>query len=152
MSRTLAASRRISEQGRSTHVEMIALSRNSTVRRMPMSKNSYRPTRPATDRLHPGVYVALVFLALWFVASAWGFRGDGHTDYLLVVASGLIFMAMSIPIMLWRSHPHPEQPPSRSLREWVSTREFRTWQDRVEAKSAAIEILLPVAAVAFGMS
>jgi hypothetical protein len=155
MAGVLAASRRISEPSRSAHVDVIALGCNSHFRSMPMSKDSYRPTRPITDHLHPGVYVALVFLALWFVVSAWGFGGDGHTDYLLVVASGLILFAVAIPITLWRiwrSHPHEEAPPTRSLREWASTREFRTWQDRVKAKNAAIEILLPIAAVAFGMS
>jgi len=120
-----------------------------------MSKNTYRPTTPTTDRLHPGLYLALVFLGLWFVVSAWAFGGDGYTDYLLVVASGLIFIAIAIPATLWniwRHHPHKEGPRNGSLREWASTSEFRTWQDRVKGKNAAIEILLPIAAVAFGMS
>jgi hypothetical protein len=120
-----------------------------------MSRKPYRPTKPITDRLHPGLYLALVALGLWFVVSAWAFGGDGYTDYLLVVASGLIFMAIAIPVTLWRiwrHHPHEEDPSTGSLREWVSTSEFRTWQDRVKAKNAAIEILLPIAAVALGMS
>jgi hypothetical protein len=120
-----------------------------------MSRNAYRPTKRITDRLHPGLYVALVALGLWFVLSAWAFGGDGYTDYLLVVASGLVFIAIAIPLTLWRiwrHHSQTEEPPSGSLREWASTSEFRTWQDRVKAKNAAIEILLPIAAVAFGMS
>jgi hypothetical protein len=120
-----------------------------------VSRSPYRPARPVTDRLHPGLYVALVALALWFVLSAWAFGGDGYTDYLLVVASGLVLIAIAIPALLWRiwrHHPHEEEPSNGSLREWAETSEFRTWQDRVKAKSAAIEILLPVAAVAFGMS
>lgn len=120
-----------------------------------MSRNEYRPTVRVTDRLHPGVYLALVALGLWFVVSAWAFGGDGYTDYLLVVASGLIFIAIAIPAALWRiwrHHPHGDDAPQESFREWVSASEFRTWQDRVKAKNAAIEILLPIAAVAFGMS
>ena len=120
-----------------------------------MSRNAHRPTKRITDRLHPGLYVVLVALGLWFVLSAWAFGGDGYTDYLLVVASGLVFIAMAIPLTLWRirrHHSHGEEPPSGSLREWASTSEFRTWQDRVKTKNAAIEILLPIAAVAFGMS
>jgi hypothetical protein len=120
-----------------------------------MSRSPYRPTRPVTDRLHPGLYIVVVALAMWFVVSAWAFGGDGYTDYLLVVASGLIFIAIAIPALLWRiwrHHPHEEDPPNGSLREWAETNEFRTWQDRVKAESAAIEILLPIAAVAFGMS
>lgn len=120
-----------------------------------MSRNAYRPTKRITDRLHPGLYIALVALGLWFVLSAWAFGGDGYTDYLLVVASGLVFIAIAIPLTLWRvwrHHSHTQEPPTGSLREWASTSEFRTWQDRVKGKNAAIEILLPIAAVAFGMS
>jgi hypothetical protein len=119
-----------------------------------MSRNAYRPTKRITDRLHPSLYLVLVGLGLWFVVSAWAFGGDGYTDYLLVVASGLVFIAMAIPLTLWRiwRHSHGEEQPSGSLREWASASEFRTWQDRVKAKDAAIEILLPIAAVAFGMS
>jgi hypothetical protein len=120
-----------------------------------MSKHDYHPTKRVTDRLHPSLYLALVGLGLVYVIAAWGFGGDGYTDYLLVVASGLIFIAMAIPATLWRiwrSHPHDEGEPSGSLREWAATSEFRTWQDRVKAKNAAIEILLPIAAVAFGLA
>lgn len=118
-----------------------------------MGEKMFRPTPRITDRLHPGVYVIIVGLALWFVLSAWAFGGDSHTDYLLVV-SGLFGIAIAIPAGLWRiwrSHPHKEAP-HESLREWASASEFRTWQDRVKAKNAAIEILLPIAAVAFGLS
>ena len=119
-----------------------------------MSRNTYRPAKPVTDRLHPALYLALIALALWFVVSAWAFGGDGYTDYLLVVASGLIGIVIAILAVLWRiwrNHPHDDRPVV-SLREWLVTREFRIWQDRVKAGNAAIEILLPVAAVAFGMS
>jgi hypothetical protein len=105
-----------------------------------MARKPYRPTGRVTDRLHPGLYLALAFLALWFVFSAWAFGGDGYTDYLLVVASGLIFIAIAIPAALWRiwrNHPHDDGGPQGSLREWVASNEFRTWQDRVKAKNAA---------------
>ncbi|MGE0150834.1 MAG: hypothetical protein AB7R87_26060 [Parvibaculaceae bacterium] len=120
-----------------------------------MSRKIYRPAIRVTDRLHPALYLALVVLALWFVLSAWGFAGDEHTDYLLVVASGLVVIAVAIPAALWRiwrHHPHEKEEPSGSLRDWASSSEFRTWQDRVKAGNAAVEILLPIAAVAFGMS
>ncbi len=42
-----------------------------------MSRNPYRPTSPITDRLHPGLYLALVGLGLWFVLSVWAFGGEG---------------------------------------------------------------------------
>jgi hypothetical protein len=120
-----------------------------------MNGHKYRPTRRVSDRLHPGLYLVLAGLALVFVLSSWGFSGDSHTDYLLVVASGLIIFAIAIPAALWRiwrHHAHDDGGPQGSLREWAETSEFRIWQDRVKAKNAAIEILLPVAAVAFGMA
>lgn len=117
-------------------------------------QSTCRPTRRITDRLHPNLYLALVALTLWFVISASAFGGDGYTDYLLVAATGLIAVVIAVLAGLWRiwrNHPHDDRP-SGSFREWAATRELRIWQDRVKAKNAAIEILLPVAAVAFGMS
>jgi hypothetical protein len=38
-----------------------------------------------------------------------------------------------------------------SLRMWAAG-ELDTWQDRVKGTNAAVEMLLPVAAVAFGMT
>jgi hypothetical protein len=120
-----------------------------------MSRKPYRPTWRVTDRLHPGLYLLLAGLGLWFVLSVWAFGGRAYTDYLLAVASGLIFIAVAIPAMLWRiwrNHPHEKGERRESLREWAASNEFSTWQDRVKGRNAAIEILLPVAAVAFGMS
>ena len=120
-----------------------------------MGRKIYRPSVRITDRPHPGLYMIIVLLAVWFVLSAWAFAGGAYTDYLLAVASGLIAIAIAIPAALWRiwrHHPHEEEEPSGSLRAWAASSEFRTWQDRVKAKYAAVEILLPVAAVAFGMS
>jgi hypothetical protein len=121
---------------------------------MPLSRKVYRPAGRVTDRLHPGLYLALVSLAAWFLFSAWLFAGGAYSDYLLAVASALIVITIAIPAALWRiwrHHLHKKEEPSGSLREWATT-EFRTWQDRVKGKNAAIEILLPIAAVAFGMS
>jgi hypothetical protein len=122
-------------------------------RRAFMAKKTYRPGRWDPDHLHPGLYLALSALALWFVFSAWAFGGGAYTDYLLTVASGLIFIAVAIPTALWRiwrNHPHQEES-KQPFQRWASS-ELHIWQDRVSGRNAAVEILLPVAAVAFGMS
>lgn len=118
-----------------------------------MTRKPYRPTLRRTDHLHPGVYLALAGLALWFVFSAWAFAGSAYTDYLLTIASGLIFIAVAIPAALWRIRRNhlPSEESRQPFREWASS-EFHIWQDRVSGRSAAVEILLPVAAVAFGLS
>ena len=117
-----------------------------------MTRKTYRPTRRVTDHLHLGLYLALSGLSLWFIFSAWAFGGDGYTDYLLT-ASGLILIAIAIPFGLWRiwrNHPHQDEV-KEPFREWALS-EFHIWQDRVAGRNAAVEIILPVAAVAFGMS
>jgi hypothetical protein len=43
------------------------------------------------------------------------------------------------------------QAPQRSFRNWASC-EFDTWQYRLNAGNAAVEVLLPIAAIAFGMT
>jgi hypothetical protein len=116
---------------------------------------------PATTAtLHPVVYLTILALAVWFVLSAWGgFGGNSHTDYLLVVVSGLVFVAMAIPCILWRMASKRTKKPSDSseddasagsFQDWVA-HDFETWQGRVRGADAAIEILSPIAAVALGM-
>lgn len=120
-----------------------------------MSRQTSHPQwQRVTDHLHPGLYLALAGLALWYILSAWSFGGDGYTDYLLAIASGLILIAVAIPAALWRiwrNHSHEEGSPNESFRAWAAS-DFRIWQDHMKARDAAIEILLPIAAVAFGMS
>jgi hypothetical protein len=123
-----------------------------------MSSDFHRRERPVSDRLHPLVFMAIVGLALWFVVSAWGFATDGYTDYLLAVVSGFILIAVALSYVLWRvwrkaQGPDPERGTARQeeFQQWVSG-EFDTWQDRVTGANAAVQILLPLAAVAFGMT
>ena len=110
--------------------------------------------RPVSNGLHPYVYAAIAALVLWFVLSVWlGFASDGYTDWLLVVVSGFLMILMAIPFVLSRvSRDNADDgSPRRSLRGWASC-EFDTWQYRLTCRSAAVEVLLPVAAAAFGMT
>jgi hypothetical protein len=88
--------------------------------------------------------------------SAWaGFATDDSTAYVLAVVSGLVFITIAIPCALWlasRTGQDPRAPSSRNqFRDWTAG-DFRTSQDQLKASSAAIQILLPLAAVAFGMT
>jgi len=110
--------------------------------------------RPAMDGLHPYVYAAVAALVLWFIVSVWAaFAGDGYTDWLLVVVSGFLLVAVAIPFVLSQvSRVDADGAASQnSFRDWTSC-EFDTWQYRLKCKHAAIEVLLPVAAIAFGMT
>lgn len=108
--------------------------------------------------LHPLVYVGLVGLTLWLVLAIWGFGYDGETDYLLTVVTGFLVMAVAIPstlaLMVYRQRDRRERKNERdakSFREWVAG-DFDTWQDRVKGRNAAVEVLLPMAAIAIGMT
>ena len=100
--------------------------------------------------------MALVGFAAWFALAVWGFASDGYADWLLFVITAFIVMAVSIPLILWgvsRRHHAPNAPAENegTFRSWIR-RDFVTWQDRVKARNAAIEALLPLAAAAFGMT
>ena len=107
------------------------------------------PEHETTSLLHPRVYTLMMGLAGWLVLSVWIFSGVGSTDYLLTIVSGFIFIAVTLPFILSRlRRPDSEGP---SFRTWGSG-DFDTWTGRLRGSHAATEILLPIAAVAFGMT
>src|SRR5690349_8190551 len=121
-----------------------------------MGDERARPERRVLSRFHPLFYKAIAGLALWFVLAAWGFVGDSRTAYLLAVVSGFFLLAVGLPVALWltsRSGPVDDTNPQaeRRLSRWASS-EFETWTGRVRGKLAIVEALLPIAAVAIGMT
>jgi hypothetical protein len=125
-----------------------------------MSNHDQESRQQASKRvvsaLHPAVYLALVGLTLWLVLAIWGFGYDGQTDYLLAIVTGFLVIAVAIPstlaLMVHRQSNSDEQSSAKtSLREWMAG-DFDTWQDRVRGRNAAVEVLLPMAAIAIGMT
>jgi hypothetical protein len=111
--------------------------------------------RPVWNQLHPLVYAAAVGLVLWFVASTWVFF-SGFEDMLLVLGIVTFFFLMVIAIpsamwLTWRRHGQAVGGKYVSLRDWASG-DLDTAQGRRRAATAAIEMLLPIAAGAFGMT
>lgn len=105
--------------------------------------------------LHPRVYTAMVVLALWFVIAGWiGFGGGGYADYLLVVVTGFFSIAVGLPLIAgheWHRF-HTWMPRhTDDFDEWLSS-EFQVGQTHMPARSAMFQILLPLMAVAFGMT
>jgi energy-coupling factor transporter transmembrane protein EcfT len=110
--------------------------------------------RPVSNGLHPYVYGAIAALALWFVLAIWvSFASDGYTDWLLMVVSAFLMIFVALPFVLSRvsRDDADDGGPRRSFRNWASC-EFDTWQYRLKCGHAAVEVLLPVAAIAFGMT
>ena len=125
-----------------------------------MSNHDQENRQPASQRvvsaLHPAIYMTLVGLTVWLVLAIWGFGYDGQTDYLLAIVSGFLFIAVAIPsvlaLMVYRqSSDERKRSGEATLREWM-TGNFETWQDRVKGRNAAVEVLLPMAAIAIGMT
>ena len=74
----------------------------------------------------------------------------------LAMVSVLLFVAVLIPLALalvWRRHHAPDDPHSggTSFRDWRSG-DFAVWGSRLRGTDAAIDLLLPLAAVAFGLT
>ena len=121
-----------------------------------MSRELVAHNRSVFDQLHPRVYAGAVGLVAWFALSAW-ILFDRQTDIglPLMMVSVLLFMAVLIPLALalvWRRHrisdSHPE---ATSFRDWRAG-DFAVWGSRVRGTDAAIDMLLPLAAVAFGLT
>lgn len=126
-----------------------------------MGKDLIRQDRRPSDRLHPRVYTAMAMLAGWIAAAVWAFGTDRYADYLLAIVSGFLFIVVVLAYVLSRvgtrdpgartANQTEVAPQTETFRDWALG-EFDTWQDRVKASSAAVEILLPMAAIAFGMT
>lgn len=120
-----------------------------------MSEERISHNRHVSNGLHSHVYLAMVGLATWYALSAWaGFGDGGYTDYLLVVMTGFIIISVALPAIagrVWLRHHRRTSASARSFEDWIAG-EFETGQGRVSAKTALVELLLPLAAVAFGMT
>ena len=121
-----------------------------------MTRQEKRHNRPISIHLHPIVYWAIVGLVVWFAASAWTFfSSPEYMGLLLAVVTGFFFMAIAIPFAIWLVWRKSQDPDAMrgeriSLRDWASG-EFETWQGRRTAAEAAVEIVMPIAAVAVGL-
>ena len=109
------------------------------------------------DRLHPRVYTAIVALTVWLILSAWLFFATGtYTSLALTVVTGLLGVAIGLPLIMSRvgygleDAEHSHQRP-RQYRDWAAG-EFDAWQTHLGAREATLQVLLPIAAVAFGMT
>jgi hypothetical protein len=118
-------------------------------------KSNDTPGRPAANTVHPRVWAILIGLAAWFALAVWSFAGSGLTDYLLFIVSGFIFVVVALQLILSRvrraddaAEKGGDPPP---LRKWAGW-DFETWQGKLSGAQAAVQILLPIAAAAVGMT
>jgi hypothetical protein len=123
-------------------------------------------SRAASTELHPVVHIAAAALLIWFVVAAWLlFGGSGDIELALAIVSVLAFMVLAIPLALWRANVTARRRNANSMvsdeshaagkpESWASwlSGEFSTSTDREKSSEAVVEILLPIAAVAVGIT
>jgi hypothetical protein len=119
-------------------------------------RNQRQSNRPVSDHLPRQLYWIIVGLAVWLVLSVWGFAGGGYTPLALSVVSLFIGIAVVLPLVLAaiaRRHPRADAGPDEAdtLPEWLNG-EFNSHTERLGGAAAAVQILLPIAAIAFGMT
>jgi hypothetical protein len=105
---------------------------------------------------HPAIYkITVGLVALFVVAACATFARRGDTGESLVMVTLLLFIAVMIPYLMRLTWKH-QQRPQPTLKGSVSFRDCAAgsteiWQSRVKGADAAIDALLPIAAVAIGI-
>jgi hypothetical protein len=109
-----------------------------------------------TQQFHPLIYWTIAGLCLWLVVSVWGFAAPGYTGLALTAVSLFIAVAVGLSVVLGAisrrgSGRRRDRPATPRFRDWLA-RDFEAWSGRQRGRDAVVEVLLPIAAVAFGMS
>ena len=122
-----------------------------------MAKELVPLNRPVFEQVHPNIYAVAVGLVAWFAIAAW-ILFDRKNDIALPLAmvSVLLLVAVLLPwslSLVWQKHQaahqrHPNRIPSHDWR----IGDFAVWDSKLRSSHAAIDMLLPLAAVAFGLT
>ena len=116
-----------------------------------------RHNRPTNDELHPWIYRAIVGLTIWLVLSIVAlFNRGAYAGLDIAVITFFFVVLVGIPLLLWTSWRHHTDPNEQHgyvapFREWAG-HPFETWTGGLSGRAASAQILLPIAAVAFGMT
>jgi hypothetical protein len=115
-----------------------------------------RHNQPVTDRLHRRVYQAVFGLTMWLVLASWLFFDTGpYADSYLIPITTFFLVVMAVPLSIWwvwsTVGPGVGRDKGASLREWLSG-DFDARRYRLRASEAAIQVLLPIAAAAIGIT
>ncbi len=123
-------------------------------------KRSSDRQRGRESTVHPLLYRIIIGLTVLWIVVAWGFFvGHGYASLMLVAVTFMGIVAIVLPAELFRirrNHRNvghePEQnlrPSFASFRRWLA-RDLNTSEGRLKGMDAAVEILLPIAAVSIG--
>jgi len=120
-----------------------------------MTRELVAHNKPVFDQLHPAIYRVAVGLVAWFAVAAWVlFDRQRDIELPLAMVSVLLLVAVLLPwalSLVWKRHLMPRHPTKISFRDWRAG-DFATWGSKLHGTHAAIDMLLPLAAVAFGLT
>ncbi|MBP0111100.1 MULTISPECIES: hypothetical protein [Bradyrhizobium] len=120
-----------------------------------MKRDLVATNHPIFDELHPKIYGAAVGLVAWFALMAWAlFDRRSDVSLSLALVTLLFVVAILLPWIIsrvWRRYqmPYERHLGPTSLHDWEAG-EFRVWGAKLHGSHAAIDVLLPLAAVSFG--
>lgn len=116
-----------------------------------MRDDRMRTNRARTTALHPVVYKTMIGCVVLLVGAAWAFLGrEGDSALSAAVVTAFALAAVLTPLWLWRLSRR-RAGARTSFREWTDS-EFECADGRVEARDAAIMVLIAPLAVAVGLS
>jgi hypothetical protein len=124
---------------------------------MAMSRELVAHNKPVFDQLHPKIYGAVVGLVAWFALMAWAlFDRSSDVSLSLTFVSLLFLVAVLLPwtmSLVWKKYqmPHERHPQPTSLHDWRAG-DFEVWGAKLHGTDAAIDVLLPLMAVSFGLT
>lgn len=121
-----------------------------------MANNLIPRGRILRPRLHPVVYdIAIGLIALFTVAAWLAFDHGVRTELPLSMITLFFVIAIGIPAIIagvWRRKAELSAADRKTVtfREWMSG-EFPVWGSHIKTSEAMVDMLLPLAAVSFGM-
>jgi hypothetical protein len=123
-----------------------------------MSRELAAHNKPVFNHLHPKIYGAAAGLIAWFTLMAWVlFDYNGGASESLMIVTVLFVVAIALPAVLslvgqkdnGMPHEGRSQPPT--LHDWRDG-DFEVWGAKLHGRDAAIDVLLPLMAVSFGLT
>ena len=112
-----------------------------------MSRELVVHNKPVFDQLHPRIYGTAVGLVAWFALMAWIlFDRSSDVSLSLMFVTLLFVVAVLLPwtmFVVWKKFQMPY--------DWRDG-DFAVWGARLHGCHAAIDVLLPLIAVSFGLT
>lgn len=122
-----------------------------------MSRELVVHNKPVFDQLHPRIYGTAVGLVAWFALMAWVlFDRSSDVSLSLMFVTLLFVVAVLLPwtmFVVWKKFqmPYERHPEPTSFHDWRDG-DFAVWGARLHGCHAAIDVLLPLIAVSFGLT